>query len=87
MDILEALAAAPAPSGRKCKIQRFLDDLDKDAPGYADLVAVIETSDPTDQAYRTQQQAAGVLGRLGLYTTYTAVGLHRSDPKRCRCAQ
>ena len=84
MDILEALAdAAPPAATSACKIQRWLDTIPANTPGLADLVATISSTDPTDPAYRTQQQTASVLKRLGLSTTYLAVGNHRG--KRCGC--
>lgn len=86
MDILEALAEeTPAPSALgKCKIQRWLDGLDDDRPGRGLLIATVETPfDPKDRDTRTLQQVARVLNRLGLSTTYLAVGNHRA--RRCKC--
>lgn len=83
MDILEALATEPQKSGGGCRIQRWIDSIDPDAPGYADLVATIVTSDPESPHYRTQEQVAKLLGRLGFRTQYMAVGRHRGD--RCGC--
>lgn len=84
MNILEALAdSAPAQSTRKCKVQRWLDDIADDTPGKADLVATIETTDPKADAYRTVEQVEKVLYHLGLSTSNKTVGDHRA--KRCRC--
>ncbi len=85
MDILEALAneAQPRTSTGKCKVQRLLDAIDPATPGFDDLVATVETTDPQDPAYRTLQQTARVLSRLGLATTYLTIGNHRAG--RCRC--
>jgi hypothetical protein len=70
-DILAALAEeAPAPSADgKCKVKRWLDALDPDRPGREALIEAVETTYD--------------LKRLGLSTTYLAVGDHRAG--RCRC--
>jgi hypothetical protein len=85
-DILAALAEeAPAPSADgKCKVKRWLDALDPDRPGREALIEAVETTyDPEDPGTKTLLQTARVLKRLGLSTTYLAVGDHRAG--RCRC--
>jgi hypothetical protein len=84
IDILEALAAeAPAKSTRKCKVQRWLDDIAEDAPGKTALVAAIVTTDPKSDDYRTVDQVDKIVYRLGLMTSTKTLGDHRA--KRCRC--
>lgn len=84
MDILSALAeAAPAKSTRKCKVQRWLDDIADDVPGKDDLAATIVTTDPKSDVYRTVDQVEKLVYRLGLVTSTKTLGDHRA--KRCRC--
>jgi hypothetical protein len=85
VDILEALAnEAPPNTTGKCKIQRWLDSIEADRPGRAQLIATVETPyDTKDESTRTLQQTARVLNRLGLHTTYLSVGNHRAG--RCSC--
>lgn len=86
IDILEALAAeAPAPSSRKCRIQRWLDDIPADTPGLDKLVATITTTDPKAEAYRTVDKIDKVLFRLGFETSSKTIADHRAE--RCRCFQ
>ncbi len=84
MNILEALAdEAPARSTRKCKVQRWLDDIDSETPGRDDLIQTVVTTDPQADAYRTGDQTVRILHRLGLTTSIKTFGDHRA--KRCRC--
>lgn len=85
IDILEALAdSAPVRSiARKCKIQRWLDDIADDHPGRADLAATLETTDPQSEHYRTLDQLDRLTHRLGLTTSIKSIGDHRK--RRCRC--
>lgn len=84
MDILEALAATPnAASTRKCKVQRWLDDIPEDQPGKAELVSTVITTDPKDEGYRTLEQVEKLVFRLGLATSIKSIGDHRAG--RCRC--
>lgn len=85
VDILEALAdTAPARTvARKCKIQRWLDEIAEDQPGRADLVATLETTDPQSEHYRTLDQLDRLTQRLGLTTSIKSIGDHRKH--RCRC--
>jgi hypothetical protein len=84
LDILEALAAeAPARSSRKCKIQRWLDNISDDHPGKTELAATIVTTDPKSADYRTLDQLDKVLLRLGLISSIKTIGDHRGE--RCRC--
>lgn len=84
MDILDALAQAPArDTTRKCKLQRWLDEIDDSTEGKADLVAVLETRDQLDPAYRPVPQAEKILHRLGLHISIKALGDHRAG--RCVC--
>lgn len=85
MDISGALTAVPSLTGRKCKLQRWLDTVPTDTPGYDELVAAIHTSDAESPHYRTQEQVVELLKILGLRITYMAVGRHRASPKRCVC--
>lgn len=85
IDILAALAdEAPARASSKCKIQRWLDNIDPGTPGFADLVVLIETTDPKDPAFRTGDKALRVVRRLGLDTSMKTFMDHRAE--RCRCA-
>ena len=84
MDILEALAeAVPAKSNRKCKVQRWLDDIPEGTPGRDELVATIVTTDPASDVFRTIDQVDKLVYRLGLSTSVKTLGDHRA--KRCRC--
>lgn len=84
MDILTALEdTAPAKSNRKCKVQRWLDEIPADTPGKAELVATITTTDPKSDVYRTVPQVDAITYRLGLATSIKTLGDHRA--KRCRC--
>lgn len=83
MDILAALDAAPARTGGKCVVQRFLDNIPDDQPGKDALVAIIETTDKHEPTYRTILDVLGILAKLGLTTTDTTYGEHRR--KQCRC--
>lgn len=84
MNILEALTdTAPAKSARKCKIQRWLDDIPEGTPGRDDLVATMVTTDPQADSYRTLDQLDRVTQRLGLTTSIKSIGDHRKH--RCRC--
>ena len=83
-NILEALAdTAPALSSRKCKIQRWLDDIAPDTAGRDDLVATMGTTDPQSPHYRTLDQLDRLTQRLGLTTSIKSIGDHRKH--RCRC--
>ena len=84
MDILEALAkAAPSKSNRKCKVQRWLDEIPADEPGKEALAATIVTTDPASDDYRTVDQVDKLVYRLGFVTSVKTLGDHRA--KRCRC--
>lgn len=84
MDILEALAQAPArQTDRKCKLQRWIDSIPEDTAGKAELVATLETRDQLDPAYRPVPQAEKILHRLGLHISVKAIGDHRAG--RCVC--
>lgn len=84
INILEALAdTAPAKSSRKCKIQRWLDDIPTDQPGRADLVSAMTTTDPKSEDYRTLDGLDRLVTRLGLTTSIKSIGDHRGS--RCRC--
>lgn len=84
MNILEALQdSAPARSSRKCKLQRWIDDIPADTAGKDDLVAAIVTTDPKSDSYRTIDQIDKVIYALGLVTSTKTIGDHRA--KRCRC--
>jgi hypothetical protein len=86
VDILEALAnEAPASSDRKCKVGRWLSDIDTDVPGLAALYQAVESSDPEDEHYRTGDQALRLVYRLGLKTSLRTLYDHRAQPQRCRC--
>lgn len=84
IDILEALAAeAPAKSNRKCKVQRWIDEIPEGTPGKDDLISALVTTDPRAEHYRTVDQIDKVVYRLGLTTSTKTLGDHRA--KRCRC--
>lgn len=84
IDILSALSeSAPARSTRKCKIQRWIDDIPDETPGKDALVATIITTDPKSEDYRTVEQIDKLTYRLGLVTSTKTLGDHRA--KRCRC--
>lgn len=84
VDILSALVeAAPAKSSRKCKVQRWLDDIPDETPGKEELVATITTTDPKSDVYRTIDQVDKITYKLGLVTSTKTIGDHRA--KRCRC--
>lgn len=88
VSILEALAqAAPAgPSGRRCKIGRWLDGL-ADQPGHPDLVEAFET--PASEKGRVAEggrslpQLCAIASRLGMQTSDKTVSEHRNGVCRC----
>ena len=84
LDILAALEASPsAVSGRKCRIQRFLDAIDDDAPGKDQLTATLTTMDPHSPDYRPASSLLALLARLGEVTSISTVNDHRAG--RCAC--
>jgi hypothetical protein len=84
MDILAALEASPsAATGRRCKIQRFLDSIPEDTAGRAQLEATLSTMDRDDPDYRQASKLIALLGRLGVVTSVSCVNDHRA--KRCVC--
>jgi hypothetical protein len=84
VDILEALNdTAPAVGNRKCKIQRWLDDIPEDQPGRDNLLATMGTTDPMSPHYRTLDQLDTLTYRLGLKTSTKTITDHRA--RRCRC--
>jgi hypothetical protein len=84
VDILAALQAQPGARGsRKCRIQRWLDDIDDTAPGKDALVATFTVTDPASPDYRTLAQLDALAFDLGNSTSIKSIGDHRS--KRCRC--
>lgn len=86
MDILAALEATPsATTGRRCKIQRFLDSIPEDAAGRVQLEATLTTMDPDNPDYRQASQLLALLGRLGVVTSISTINDHRANPRRCVC--
>lgn len=84
MDIISALEdTAPAKSNRKCRLQRWLDDIPDETPGKDALVETIMTTDPKSDVYRTAPQVDSIVYKLGLSTSPKTVADHRA--KRCRC--
>jgi hypothetical protein len=84
MDILAALEASPsAVTGRRCRIQRFIDRIPDDAPGRDQLVGTLSTKDPADPNYRTATSLVALLARLGESTSVSTVNEHRAG--RCVC--
>jgi hypothetical protein len=84
LDILAALEASPsAVTGRRCRIQRFLDNIPADTPGRDQLEATLNTKDPSDPDYRTATSLLQLLARLGETTSVSTVNEHRA--KRCVC--
>jgi hypothetical protein len=84
MDILAALEATPsATTGRRCKIQRFLDSIPEDTAGRAQLEATLTTIDSDSPDYRQASQLLALLARLGVVTSISTVNDHRA--KRCVC--
>ena len=84
MDILAALEASPsASSGRKCRIQRFLDAIDDGTPGKDKLAATLTTSDNRSPDYRRASDLLALLARLGESTSISTVNDHRAG--RCVC--
>jgi hypothetical protein len=86
---IEAVLAdeGPVKSGRRCKVQRWLDDIDETSPGRDKLVAIVNTqkspNEPQDEWYRPADATLGMLARLGLTTSAKTFGDHRG--RRCRC--
>lgn len=84
IDILAALEeAATTRSSRKCKVQRWLDEIPDETPGKDALVATVITTDPKSEHYRPVDQVDKLIYRLGLVTSTKTLGDHRA--KRCRC--
>ena len=86
IDILGALTNETSPtSHRKCRIQRWLDNIPDNTPGKPELVATFATPDPNDPNYRQLDALDRVTQRLGLATSIKTIGDHRAG--RCRCQE
>lgn len=87
IDILGALAdTAARPTGRKCKLQRWLDEIDPAAPGLSDLVTAINTprgEGEPPEGYRPLATTLTVLGRLGCSISMNVLHQHRTQTCRC----
>lgn len=84
MDILSALEASPSPvTGRRCRIQRFIDRIPEGAAGAEQLAATLTTMDATNPNYRTATGLVALLARLGESTSVSTVNEHRAG--RCVC--
>jgi hypothetical protein len=88
MDIHSALAGVPSSSaGGKCRIQRWVDQIDPTNPGLDELVVIITTAKPKNAPpppeYRTLDQTLKILYRLGLRTSMATLLRHRN--RDCRC--
>lgn len=84
IDILAALEASPSPvTGRKCRIQRFIDRIPEDTAGRDTLIATLTTMDQSNPDYRTATQLVALLARLGESTSVSTVNEHRAG--RCVC--
>lgn len=85
IDILSALEATPGSgvSGRRCAIQKFIDDIPDDTPGREPLVNTLTIKDKSHTDYRTADQLLILTARLGLNTSTKTIGDHRSG--RCLC--
>lgn len=88
IDILGALAdTAASPSGKKCKIQRWLDAIEPGTPGLDDLAAAVNTprneSDAQAPGYRPLATTLAVLNRLGCSVGMSVLHQHRTQTCRC----
>ena len=79
--ILEALAEHnPGNAGHRCKVGRWLDNLDGQ-PGHGDLVAAFDAPSNTG---RTHAQLAAIANRLDHPISVRTISEHRA--RSCRCA-
>lgn len=77
MNIAAALEEASKQEKKRCKIQRFLDEIPADEPGRDDLITAVESRD------LTAGKAAAVLRTLGLSVSNSQVSLHRRGACGC----
>lgn len=85
IDILSALEATPGTSvsGRRCAIQKFIDDIPEGTPGRESLVNTLTVTDKAHVDYRTADQLLILTARLGLMTSTKTINDHRGA--RCVC--